>query len=185
MTPRHLAVVGSYEDLVAALRVRIDELQWSRETVDAVVGLTPGLAGKLFGPSQVKRMGWDNLWRVLEALGLHIHIVEHLDIASTIDEADSRHKARHDKHRRVGVVRKRISPELQRMIMREMGRKGGGMASARHGTEHMSAIAAMGGAGRWRKLTKRQRRELARKIGKLGAAKRWSKPTAATRRAKC
>jgi hypothetical protein len=118
---RRLAAVTSYDDLVIALRARVDELQISRALVDEISGLPLGLTGKVLGIAQVKRLGWESLWLVTATLGLRL--VLEIDEELTA-EMQRRYEPRHDRHRRVGVLRKRISAELISAVAREMGRRG-------------------------------------------------------------
>ena len=69
MTP---AVIASYEDLLAVLRARADEIGATRLQVDAASGLPDGYAGKLLGPSKIRCLGEKSLGPVLGALGLKL-----------------------------------------------------------------------------------------------------------------
>jgi hypothetical protein len=52
-----LATVRTYDELLAALRARTDELQITRDTIDAVGGLPDRYAVKLLCPHPIKIMG--------------------------------------------------------------------------------------------------------------------------------
>jgi len=47
MSATPLAIVHDYDDLVAAIRARRDELQVTHMTIDDVSGIQPGYASKL------------------------------------------------------------------------------------------------------------------------------------------
>jgi hypothetical protein len=67
---RELGHIRSYEDLVAALRGRCDELDISFRTLDEVAGLADGYSAKLLAPGSSLVMGRGSFAAVLGALGL-------------------------------------------------------------------------------------------------------------------
>jgi hypothetical protein len=69
-----LAVIRSYDDLVAVIRGRIVELQVSYETVDNVAGLADHHTSKLI--CGIKRYGLVSLGATLGALGMVLVAVE-------------------------------------------------------------------------------------------------------------
>jgi len=71
--PEGVAVeVTSYTELIGAIRARIGELGIRYEDFDVLAGFAPGLSGKVFGPSQVKRLGPEKLFDALCAASLKI-----------------------------------------------------------------------------------------------------------------
>jgi hypothetical protein len=73
--PRQLAVLRTYEDGLAVLRARRDELDISNEVVDEVAGLARGHTSHLIAhrPSRgLRGISW-NIW---EALGLKVVVLE-------------------------------------------------------------------------------------------------------------
>jgi hypothetical protein len=74
--PRQLAVIHDYDELLAAIRARRDELQITHETIDDVSGLQPGYTSKLFAPRPIRHLHSVSLGLVLGALGLAIVLVE-------------------------------------------------------------------------------------------------------------
>ena len=98
----------------------MDELRISRAVVDELTGLPTGLTGKLFGPSRVKKIGMDSLWLLPPALGVRLALEEDHGAAARVS---SRWERRHERHRRVGVVRRQITPEMISAVAREMGRR--------------------------------------------------------------
>lgn len=166
-----LATVCNYDDLIAALRARMDELHVSNAVLEEIAGVPTGLAGKWLGPSRVKTMGMMSLWLVLEALGTRLA----LEVDRTAEaRMRSRWAAnpRRERHRRVGVIRKPVSPQMRAYVMRDAARKGGSILAAKLGEHGRKKRAAKGGARRWAKLSRRERRELSRQLNK----KRWYKP---------
>lgn len=73
--PRQIAVVRNYDEFKNALRARADELQLSRDTIDAF-GLPKGHAGHLLAPVPIKHIGPQSFGVLLTALGLKVLVVE-------------------------------------------------------------------------------------------------------------
>ena len=60
-------------------RRRANELQLSRENIDAIAGWADRLAGKLLSPNPVRRIGMQSLQPMLAALGLKLIVAEDPD----------------------------------------------------------------------------------------------------------
>lgn len=75
MTPRIIATARTYDELLAALRLRIAELNVSTETIDSVAGLPERYTVKLFAPVPVKGLGRVSMGLLLGALGLKLDVV--------------------------------------------------------------------------------------------------------------
>jgi hypothetical protein len=74
---RHLAIVHSYAELIAALRARVVELGTTGEVVDEVSGLPARYTAKLLAlPVPVKALGPISLAPLLGALGLKLIVAE-------------------------------------------------------------------------------------------------------------
>jgi hypothetical protein len=69
-------VVNDYESLIEICRQRADELALSREGIDVLSGCAPGLAGKILGHRQAKKLGPTTLKPILQALGLKLLVIE-------------------------------------------------------------------------------------------------------------
>ncbi len=67
-----LMEVRSYSALIAAFRARADEMEITRETVDAAGGLPSGYTGKLLGAAHVKYLGPMSLGAILGILQLKL-----------------------------------------------------------------------------------------------------------------
>jgi hypothetical protein len=76
MLARQLAEASDYDGLVAAIRMRVEELQISRETINEVAGLPAGYSGKILGLKQRRRLGMISLGPILGALGIKLVVVE-------------------------------------------------------------------------------------------------------------
>ena len=66
------ASAENYEALLEALKRRAGELEISYADLDATAGLPAGFAGKVFGPSHIKKLGPLSLFNTLPALGLRL-----------------------------------------------------------------------------------------------------------------
>lgn len=66
------ADVTSYTELIGVIRSRIGDLGIRYEDFDVLAGFAPGLSGKVFGPSQVKRLGPEKLFDAMRAASIKI-----------------------------------------------------------------------------------------------------------------
>lgn len=148
-TEHRIAVVASYDELIDAIRTRKAELGLSDATVDSISGLAAGHTGKLLGPAQVKTLGKVSMGLLLQALGLVLVVVE--DPAQT-EKMRAQYAQREGHQVREG---NNASPVSKRLISRVFG-----------------PFARQGGIARMRKLSAKERSDLARKA----ARKRWVKP---------
>ena len=69
-------VINDYESLIEVCRQRADELALSREGIDVLSGCAPGLAGKILGHRQIKKLGPTTLKPILQVLGLKLLVIE-------------------------------------------------------------------------------------------------------------
>src|SRR5206468_2426011 len=74
--PKHLATVRDYDELVAAVRARVAELNITHANVDDVSGVPGGYASKLLCNPPMRTMGRVSLGLMLGALGLKLLVVE-------------------------------------------------------------------------------------------------------------
>jgi hypothetical protein len=73
--PRVIADVSSYEQMLAALRSRVNELQINGERFDEYAGLPRGYLSKLIGARPIRRLGMTSFEPVLASLGLRCLLV--------------------------------------------------------------------------------------------------------------
>jgi hypothetical protein len=146
-------VVLDYDELLAAVRARLDALKAPYKTIEDCASLADGHLGKLLGPTQVKRLGTDVLFRLLETLGLRLAVVEHLDIAATIEEMGHHYRARVEKYRRKPMIRRHISQAVKVAAAREFGAMGAGIPKAFGiGTKALRRKQQKAARARWRPL---------------------------------
>jgi hypothetical protein len=67
-------VVTSYTELIAGIQAQVAALGVRLVDFDDLAGFPAGLSGKIFGPSQVKRLGPEKLFDALRAAGLRIRL---------------------------------------------------------------------------------------------------------------
>jgi hypothetical protein len=66
--------VTSYTELIAGIQARLGELSIRQVDFDKLAGFADGLTGKVFGPSQVKRLGPEKLFDAIRAAGLRLRL---------------------------------------------------------------------------------------------------------------
>jgi hypothetical protein len=66
--------VTSYTELITGIRTQLGALNIRYEDFDELAGFAAGLSGKVFGPSQVKRLGPEKLFDAMRAAGLRIRL---------------------------------------------------------------------------------------------------------------
>jgi hypothetical protein len=74
--PRVIADICSYEEMIAALRQRVSELQIHGQRFDDFAGLPIGYLSKLIGPNPVRRIGMQSFAPLLTGLGLRLLVIE-------------------------------------------------------------------------------------------------------------
>jgi hypothetical protein len=65
-----------YAELIAGIRQKLAALEIRYLDFDVLASFAPGLSGKVFGPSQAKRLGPEKLFDALRAAGLRIRVEE-------------------------------------------------------------------------------------------------------------
>jgi hypothetical protein len=142
--PRVIADVGSYEQMLAALRARINELQINGERFDEFAGLPRGYLSKLIGARPIRRLGMISFAPVLAGLGLRCLFVE--------DPEGTARLKNQVKPRNSSYVRAMPADACMVLTPRMLQR-----------------IRRLGGKARMAQLTPKQRSELARRA----ALARW------------
>jgi hypothetical protein len=100
---RTIAVVNDYPALQRVLRQRAEDLKISRETLDALAGISEGHSAKMLTDPPRKNMGILTFGLLLRALGLQLVVIEDDEqmrkLASRIvrrDESQVRHRKQHE-----------------------------------------------------------------------------------------
>jgi len=66
--------IESYDELVAALRRRVDELGIVYDAIDSIAGLAPRYAAKLLCQPPMKHVSTPLLFSILDSLGLRMRL---------------------------------------------------------------------------------------------------------------
>lgn len=141
--------VRDYDELITALKARVDEIGVAVKFLDDLAGVPDGFSGKVFGAARVKMVGIFHLFLYAEALAMRVELVPDLDAAKRMEK---RWEQRDELRRRPGVVRKRFSPELRSKIMSEIGRIGGAVPKRfRKTADQRSRINRRNAKSGWRK----------------------------------
>lgn len=124
MTAEPMQQVFNYRELMDLIRARVEAVGVPHEQLEEIMGLTPGLLGKILGAAEVRRMGLAKIWPILEWLGLRMGIVQHLDIAATRDEMSANIRPRERKGPARGRLKKTLSPAIIRAAAQQYGAMG-------------------------------------------------------------
>ena len=144
--PRVIADISSYEEMIAALRRRVNELNINGERFDEYAGLPRGYLSKLVGANPVRRLGMSSFEPVLSGLGLRCLFVE--DEAAT-QRLKNRLPPRNGSYVRGGVTHLALTTRF----MQKIGRLGA-QARIDNSTEAQRRKWARRAAiARWRKTT--------------------------------
>jgi hypothetical protein len=142
--PRIVATFDSYAGMLEAIRERVNELQIHGERFDALVGLPEGYLSKLVGARPIRRLGMVSFAPILSGLGLKCQFIED-------PEATDRLKNRLSPRNGSYVRSVAVHGHLTTRFLQKIGRKGGENSRVN--------------------LSKRLRKQLARKA----ALARWGK----------
>ena len=142
--PRVIADLSSYEQMLAALRARINELQINGERFDEYSGLPRGYLSKLVGAKPIRRLGMISFAPVLAGLGLRLLVIE--DTAAT-ERLKNRLPPRNGSYVRSAAWQ----VTLTRRFLQKIGRLGGQANMAKLTAEQRSELGRKGAAARWGK----------------------------------
>jgi hypothetical protein len=140
-------LIGNEEELLDAIRARLNELQITYDTLDAVAALPERYTSKLLCRPPIKHAGAVTLWSILGTLGFKISLVAS-DVPTYMRE-----RLTPREHAPQPVGKRRLTVSFTRAWMRKIGSKGG---------KARGAIAS-------------KKRRLSR-INRRNALKRWHKP---------
>jgi hypothetical protein len=165
-----IAVVRRHSEIASAYRLVKDMLQLSDAFCDDVGGLAVGHTGKCLGPSSTKSIGPVPFDIFNELLAVEWHLVINPEAVRRMEsrwEQRNQDRVRIENRRPSKAILERAKPYVISQLAREAGIK-----SASQPTHRLAS--SKGGKSRMKKLSKRERRELAKKA----ATARWSKSRA-------
>lgn len=146
MSERLLGEIWSYEDLHRVMRARANELQLSRETIDAIAGVQPGYAAKLLSPRPMKKLGSLSMSLIFPALGMKLIAV--------VDEEKTRDlQGRSSFSTRMGgkVRDDAVNYQVSKRFLRKIGRKGGANSRLYMSKKRASELGRKAVMMRWHK----------------------------------
>ena len=140
---RVIADVTSYEQMLAALRARVNELQLNGERFDEFAGLPRGYLSKLIGAKPIRRLGMTSFAPVLAGLGLRLLVIE--DNAAT-ERLKNKLPPRNQSYVRSVAVHTNVTTRF----LRKIGAKGGENSRKFLGKRLVKQLARKAAAARWK-----------------------------------
>lgn len=162
--PRQIAVVTSTPELIAVIRSRADALGLTRDAIDELAELAPGLASKTLSLCPSKGIGLKIVWGMTESVGLKFALIECPDamarIAEYVGKRDEKN-VRKTNMRSAARIKKKA--RLERLFsdpryFNKMARKGG-IACGKSRTQQQRTMAASHASNaRWKRVRELRRR---------------------------
>jgi hypothetical protein len=120
--------VTSYSEMVAAIRDRVGSvLEIAYVDFDDLCGFASGLSGKVFGPSQVKRLGPEKMFDAIRGVGLRIRFEEDPEqLARMLERVARNYSPRQANQARMGN-RSHLSNQLIDEVLNYLANKKGGL----------------------------------------------------------
>ena len=139
-----IADVTSYEQMLAALRARVNELQLNGERFDEFAGLPRGYLSKLIGARPIRRLGMTSFAPVLTGLGLRLLVIED-------QEATERLKNCLPPRNQSYVRSVAVHTNVTTRFLRKIGAKGGENSRKYLGKRLIKQLARKAANARWQK----------------------------------
>jgi len=165
--PEGVAVeVTSYTELIGAIRARIGELGIRYEDFDVLAGFAPGLSGKVFGPSQVKRLGPEKLFDALCAASLKIRAEPDPEqLARMQKQIAEKCQVRQANQARPNNHSSPAGTHMMSRVFKHLSKLGGKARMAQMTKAELKQHQQAASNARWKKHRKRQRALKARRAG--------------------
>ena len=77
-----------YQEFIEPIRARVVAINTPHQILEQHMQLTPGYLGKVLGLAQVKNIGFDSMWKILDGIGYRLAVIEHLDLDAARDEIE-------------------------------------------------------------------------------------------------
>jgi hypothetical protein len=139
-------VVRTQREFLDAIRQRVERLNVSRESVDAMCGLAARYSNKLLSPAPLKRLGVGSLFALARGLGLNFQLVEDPEATAQIMAEVVPRKLKPPKSTSFAVHR-----DLTYRFMRRIGRKGGTASRSNMSRRQASELGRRAARARWAK----------------------------------
>jgi hypothetical protein len=148
-----LSEVTSYTELMTAIQAQVGALGLRLVDFDDLAGFPLGLSGKVFGPSQVKRLGPEKVFDALRAAGLRLRVEEDPEqVAKMKARISENYNPRQANQARPNNSASPVSTALLSRVFKHLSRKGT--------------------KARWANKSPKERVEHARKMAMAGVLKR-------------
>ena len=149
------AVVADHNQLLAAIRRRVEELELSYEVVEHLAGLQSGYLAKIIGNPPIKRASPFTSFLILQALGLRVKLEKDPELIEKLSKRWTKRKLPKSKKSipDAGTYKYEVTPDL----MRRRGRLGGYARAAKLSRERLSEIGRAAVNDRWSKKQCRDR----------------------------
>lgn len=135
-----IAEVRTYAELMSAIRRRLFDLDLSYETLDAIAGWTDTYATKLLAPDPAKHLGPMSFDLIFPALALKIGLIH---------DAEQLQRLRKHQNFRRRKLPPRNEPLSMPLSMTDLGRKGGLRRAMKISRRQRKAIARAAARARW------------------------------------
>ena len=106
-----IGTITSYDDLILVARQRMDQLEITFETLDAISGVQPGYSAKLLCPGHCKTFGPISFCAVMGALSMKLIAVEDLEALSRVPISPGQAQVSAQSPCRLRSMRLRPSPD--------------------------------------------------------------------------
>lgn len=161
---RPIGIVCTTREVQRILRTRAEEVNYSREVLDELAGLTPGHSAKLLCDPPIKELGPKSMWELMGALGLLMAVIEN---PNGLPALAHRKPRRIDKYVRRGRQHGKTARALAHAA--EWGRQGAIKRRSKMTDEAFVKHQSKAAKARWRKWRRdrRARRKLARTAREL------------------
>lgn len=153
-----IADVTSYTELIVAIRARIGDLGIRYEDFDVLAGFAPGLSGKVFGPSQVKRLGPEKLFDAMRAASLKLRTEPDAEqLAKMQKQMTENCQPRQANQARMSNNASPVGTALMSRVFKHLSRLGNDARKRKLTKEQRSKSAQHAANSRWKNERKRRR----------------------------
>src|SRR5271154_4337122 len=157
-SPRIVAAVGSYPDLLAALRTRASELEVTYATIERLALLADGHVSKLLSTRPAKHLGLSSFGPLLYALGLKMLLVEDAE-ALAVNMQSQHWETRCGPTMLTDAEHRPITIYVNRRLMRRLARKSVEARKRKIPPEQRSKIARNAAQARWQRHREASQRQ--------------------------
>lgn len=156
--------ITSYTELIEAIKARIAELGIKYENFDDLAWFSPGMSGKVFGPSQVKRLGTEKLFDALRAASLKISVEPDPAQLEKMRKQMAEHvQIRHTNQARYNNHSSPAGTHMMSRVFKHLSKLGGKARMSQMSKSELRSHQQAASNARWKKHRKRQKAAKSRK----------------------